>query len=465
MNQLKQGGGVNPLGTAPVGALLRQFAVPSIIAMMVGSIYNLVDQFFIGHYVGILGNSATNVAHPLTNCCVAIALLCGYGGAANFNLCMGRGERDKAPRYIGNAAAGMFLGGVLLCVVTQVFMDPLLRAFGSPDDVLPYAREYVRIVAFGFPFMILTSGGGHLIRADGAPRITMLTSISGALINVVLDALFIIVFEWGMAGAALATIIGQIFSGCLVIWYLITQFKTVPLRRNHYRLRAGIMGRVCSLGMASFFNQIAMLLTTVVLNNSMRHYGGLSEFGESIPLAVGGITMKVFQLGFGVIIGIGQGVQPIISFNYGARQYDRVRKGYRLALCCGAVMSVTMFVLFQFFPRQLLGLFGDGSEIYYQCGELFFRVFLLMTFVNFVQPITSTFFTSIGKPLKGVFLSLTRQVIFFIPLLIIVPWFFGFHGVLYTGPVADTAALTVSAILAAYELKKMKRMEPDAKKD
>lgn len=449
----------NPLGVKPVRALMAQFAIPSIIAMLVGSIYNIVDQFFIGHYVGELGNAATNVAFPLTTCSVAIGLLFGIGGASQFNLHLGRGEREKAPYFIGTAATALLAGGALLCVITLLFTDPLLRAFGSPDEVLPYARAYVRVTAFGFPFHILTVGGGHLLRADGAPNMTMFTSISGAVLNVGLDALFVVGFDMGMEGAALATIIGQIFSGALVLWYLLRRFHTVKLSLRHFLPRPWSLGLAASLGMASCFNQLAMLLTQIVLNNSLRYYGGLSEFGESIPLAVGGITMKVFQLGFGIVIGISQGAQPIFSFNYGAKNYDRVRRAYLLALLCGACVSVSMFAAFQLFPRQLLGLFGEGSEVYFACGELFFRLFLCMTFANFLQPITSNFCAAIGKPIKGVFLSLTRQVIFFIPFMLILPRFFGFRGVLYAGPVADTAALIAAGSMGLWEMHKIRLLE------
>ncbi len=414
-----------------------QFAVPSIIAMLVGAIYNIVDQFFIGQSVGILGNSATNVAFPLTTMCVALALLFGIGGASAFNLSMGRGETEKAPYYIGSSAVALFSSGVILCAVTLLFLTPLLKAFGSPDDVLPYAQSYVRITALGFPFLILTTGGGHLIRADGSPQMTMICSLSGAIINTVLDAVFVMVLNMGMAGAALATIIGQIFSGCLVVWYLARRFKTVPLRLHHLRPRLKALTRAASIGAGNCFNQLAMLVTQVVLNNSLTHYGALSAYGEAIPLAVAGIVMKVSQLCFGIIIGISQGSQPLESFNYGARNYDRVRRAYKLALTAGAVVGVVSFLLYQLLPRQILGLFGEGTEEYFYFGVRFFRVFCFFSFANFMQPITSTFFTSLGKPIKGVFLSLTRQVIFLIPLILILPLFWGIDGILFAAPIAD----------------------------
>ena len=454
---------LNPLGEAPIGRLMVQFAVPSIIAMLVGAIYNIVDQFFIGQSVGILGNSATNVAFPLTTMCVALALLFGIGGASAFNLSMGRGETEKAPYYIGSSAVALFSSGVILCAVTLIFLTPILKAFGSPDDVLPYAQSYVRITALGFPFLILTTGGGHLIRADGSPQMTMICSLSGAIINTVLDAVFVMVLNMGMAGAALATIIGQIFSGCLVVWYLARRFKTVPLQLHHLRPRLKALTRAASIGAGNCFNQLAMLVTQIVLNNSLTHYGALSAYGEAIPLAVAGIVMKVSQLCFGIIIGISQGSQPLESFNYGARNYDRVRRAYKLALTAGAVVGVVSFLLYQLLPRQILGLFGEGTEEYFYFGVRFFRVFCFFSFANFMQPITSTFFTSLGKPLKGVFLSLTRQVIFLIPLILILPLFWGIDGILFAAPVADFFAMLAAIIMAAAEFRNMAKLEAEGK--
>ena len=228
----QKSGQVNPLGTAPVGSLLRKFAIPSIIAMLVGALYNIVDQFFIGQKIGELGNAATNVAFPLSTSCTAIALLLGIGAASAFNLTMGRGEKEKALYYIGNSATLLFGLGAVLCLITELFLEPLLLFFGSPDEVLGYAKEYVRIVAIGFPFLISTTGGAHLIRADGSPRYSMMCSLTGALINVVLDALFIFGFEMGMAGAALATIIGQIVSALMVFRYL-RRYKAGKLEKKH----------------------------------------------------------------------------------------------------------------------------------------------------------------------------------------------------------------------------------------
>lgn len=448
----------NPLGTQKIFNLMIKFAVPSIIAMLVSALYNIIDQLFIGQSIGPLGNAATNIAFPLTTSCTALALLFGIGGASCFNLTMGRGEKEKAAYYIGNSVVMLILSGFVLSAITLVFLNPLLKVFGSPDDVLPYAQEYVKITAFGFPFLILTTGGGHLIRADGSPAMTMICSLTGAVINTILDALFILKLNMGMSGAAYATIIGQIISAIIVIWYMF-KFKTVPLLKKHFIISPKYTRKIMSIGMASCFNQLAIMIVQIVVNNSLKYYGALSEYGESIPIACSGIVMKVNQVVFSIVIGLGQGTQPIESFNYGAKQYDRVRQAYRLAVKAGAVISIIAFIIFQLFPEQILSLFGGGDENYYKFGKSFFRIFLFFTWLNCLQPITSTFFTSIGKPIKGIFLSLTRQIIFFIPLLLILPVFIGIDGILYTGPIADFLAAAVTIIMAAIEFKNMKKLE------
>lgn len=442
----------NPLGTEPTGKLLKQFTIPSIIAMLVGSLYNIVDQFFIGQAVGPLGNAATNIAFPLSTSCVAIALLFGIGGASSFNIALGEGRRDEAVHYMGNAAAMLFCCGLALCIFTQLFLSPLLRFFGSPDDVLTYAKTYTRITSLGFPFLILTTGGGHLIRADGRPRITMLCNMSGAVINTILDALFVFGFRWGMAGAAAATIIGQIFSAFLVIGFL-RKCRTVALHREHLMLRKKYIRRISSLGIAPFSNQVAMMIVQIVMNNSLKYYGSMSVYGESIPIACVGIITKVNMLYMSFIIGISQGLQPIASFNHGAGRHSRVRQAYLQAVGAGALFSLAAFFLFQLAPRQIISLFGDGSDVYFAFAVSYFRIFLFFTFLNFLQPITSNFFTAIGKPRVGAFLSLTRQIIFLLPLLIIFPLFMGIDGIMYAGPVADFLAAAVNTALAIRELR------------
>ena len=448
----------SPLGTKPIKSLLFQFAVPSIIAMLVSSLYNIVDQFFIGRSVGELGNAATNISYPLSISCVAIALLFGIGGASAFNISMGKGERQKAVYYLGNAIVLLFGCGIILCLITLLFLEPLLRFFGSPDNVLDYAKTYTRIVAFGFPFLILTTGGGHLIRADGRPKISMLCNLTGAVINVLLDAIFVFELHMGMAGAAIATIIGQFISGGMAIWFL-SHCHTVKVCREHLKIQKKVVARIAALGTAPCSNQLAMMLVQIVMNKSLKYYGSISIYGESIPIACAGIITKVNQVFLSFVIGISQGLQPITSFNYGAKQYRRVKESYLFAITCGFLLALTAFLLFQFAPRQIISIFGNGSEEYYSFAVNYFHIFLFCTFINFMQPISSNFFTSIGKPKRGTFLSLTRQIFFLLPLLLIIPLFIGIDGIMYAGPIADSLAGIVSIIMIWREFKQSEYLE------
>ncbi len=443
----------NPLGEESINTLLKRFAIPSIIAMLVGALYNIVDQFFIGRSVGELGNAATNISFPLTTSCIAIALLFGIGGASAFNLAMGQGKRKEAVYYVGNAAVLLFGGGLILTVVTQLFLTPMLKLFGSPDNILDYARVYTRITSIGFPFLIIATGGGHLIRADGSPRFTMVCNLTGAIINTILDALFVFGLEMGMAGAALATIIGQFISGSMAIYYL-CHYKTASLTKQHLKLKLACAGKIISLGAAPCSNQLAMMLVQIILNKSLTYYGNLSAYGSSIPLACAGIITKINQVFLSFVIGISQGLQPIVSFNYGAKKYQRVKKAYLKACGYGAAISIFAFLMFQIFPQNIITLFGNGSEEYYQFAIRYFKVFLFFTFWNFCQPITSNFFTAIGKPGKGIFLSLTRQIIFLLPLIIVLPLIIGIDGILYAGPIADCLAGITSFAMIFWELRK-----------
>ena len=448
----------NVLGTERVGKLMAKFAIPSIVAMMVSAVYNMADQLFIGNAVGTLGNAATSVAFPLSMLCTSLALMFGIGGASSFNLSMGEGKTEDAPYYVGNAITMLLSVGVLLFVLTEIFLTPMLLGFGSSASVLPLAKQYVSITAIGFPFLIITVGGGHLIRADGSPRMTMICNASGAIINIILDALFVLVFRWGMVGAAAATIIGQIFSGILAISYL-THYRTVKVEKRHLIPRKSYLLQIMSLGVASFCNQLAMMIVQITVNNLLRYYGAQSPYGEDIPIACAGIVTKVNQLYFSVIIGLSQGSQPIESYNYGARKFHRVKEAYRLAIMVGGSVSLIAFALFQFFPRQILALFQSGSEEYFAFGIKYFKVFLFFTWLNCMQPITSTFFTSIGKAYKGTFLALTRQIIFLLPLFLILPKFMGIDGILYAGPIGDALAFCVAVGMVIREMNHINQLE------
>ena len=451
----------NPLGSEPVSSLLRRFAIPSGIAMLVSALYNMVDQLFIGHSIGVLGNAATNVAFPLSMVCTSIGLLCGIGGAANFNLCMGRREPEHAKSYVGSAISMLAILGVILCVAVQLFLRPMMLLFGATPDVIDYACTYTRITSIGFPFLIVTIGGSNLIRADGSPKFSMLCNLVGAIVNTILDPLFIFVFHMGMAGAALATITGQILSFALVVFYL-RGFKTLPLSLSDLKPNMACWARIAALGATPAFNQVAMMVVQIVMNNTLTHYGSNSVYGSDIPLACAGIISKVNMLFFSFVIGISQGLQPIVSFNFGAQKYDRVKDAYKKAVFAATAISIVAFLCFQFFPRQIIGIFGSGSEEYLHFAERYFRIFLFFTFLNGIQPVSSNFFTSIGAPKKGIFLSLTRQIIFLLPLLLIFPYLFGIDGVMYTAPIADLAAASVSIVMVVREFKIMAELQKAA---
>lgn len=445
----------NPLGYEKISKLLRSFAVPSITATLVSSLYNIVDQVFIGQGVGYLGNAATNVSYPLSTICLAISLLIGIGSASRFSICLGRGDTDQAAKIAGNGVTLMVLAGILYLVLGEMLLTPMLRIFGATTEVMPYAQSYASIILIGMPFLILTNGISNLIRADGSPKYSMICMVAGAVVNTILDPIFIFVFQWGMFGAALATILGQILSFLLAIRYL-WAFRTITLEKECFRPDWRDDLHTLSMGISSSVNQIAITIVQVVLNNSLTYYGAMSVYGEDIPLAACGIVMKTNAILLSIIVGISQGVQPIIGFNYGARKYDRVKQAYLLAIRWNFVISAVGFLLFQLFPRPIITIFGSGEELYFDFAVLFMRTFLFMVIVNGVQVLSSSFFTAIGKALKGLLLSLTRQVFFLIPLILILPLWLGIFGVLLAGPIADFIAFVVSVLLVKKEFSILK---------
>ena len=448
----------NPLGYEKLSVLLRRFAVPSIIAMVVSSLYNIVDQIFIGQGVGYLGNAATNVAFPLTTICLAIALLLGVGGASNFSLSLGAGDHEKAARVVGSAITMMLTFGVIYAVIIEIFLEPMLGAFGSTSEIMPYAIAYTRITAIGMPLLIATNGLSNLARADGSPKYSMICMVIGAIINTILDPIFIFVFDLGIAGAAWATIIGQFVSFLMAFRY-IWKFKNIHLKKEYFRLEIKLCLMTASLGLSNSLNQVALCLVQIVINNSLTHYGALSEYGSEIPLAASGIVMKTNAILLSVIIGLSQGSQPIIGFNYGAKQYDRVRGTYKMAIGVNLVISAVGFILFQFFPRQIISVFGTGNALYFEFAVKFMRIFLFCVLINGVQVLSANFFSAIGKPLKGMLLSLTRQVFFLVPLMLILPLFMEIDGIMYAGPAADFAAFVTTVIMISIEMRNIKRME------
>ena len=453
MSEIKDAVKDNPLGQSKISSLIIKFAIPSIVAMLVVAMYNIVDQLFIGNVIGELGNAATNICFPLTNLCIALGLLFGIGGAAAFNLKLGAGEKEEAPFYLGNAVSMLLISGFILLIIVEIFLAPLMRLFGSPESVLPYAMDYARVVAIGFPFTIFSSGGAHLLRADGRPNIAMVCNIIGGVINIGLDALFILVLGWGMSGAAWATVIGQIIAGLLALWFIM-HGKTFHLKLKHYLPKPRYFGKDASLGIAPMVNQISMMFVQILLNNSLRIYGGMSIYGEEIPIACAGIVSKVGSIFASIVIGLSQGNQPIVSFNYGAKNYARVKEAYYRTMIIAFIASMIGFIVFQSIPDKILLLFGQGSDLYIQFGTLFFRRFYFFMCIFFIQMISSNFFTAIGKPWKGVFLSLTRQVIYLIPLMLLFPRFWGIDGILFAQPAADSLAILTAIIMIVIEFRK-----------
>lgn len=450
---IKQG---NPLAEEKIGRLIARFAVPAIISMLVSSLYNIVDQIFIGQGVGMLGNAATNIAFPVSIICTATALLLGIGSASNYNLEAGAGRNDRAAEIAGNGLAMLVICGVVIGAVVLIFLNPLLHLFGVTKEILSYAQDYTGITAIGIPFLILTTGGNHLIRADRSPTYSMTCMLTGAILNTILDPLFIFVCHWGIKGAAAATVIGQVVSGLMVIYYF-SKKRKMDLKRSMFVPKAGYLKMIVSLGMASCINQIAMAIVQITMNNTLRYYGAQSMYGSEIPLACVGVISKVNMVFMAIAIGIAQGCQPIWGFNYGAHNYDRVREAYKKAFAICIVLGVVFFGCFQLFPRQIVSIFGSGSEAYFHFAERYFRIFMFVTFLNGIQPMSSAFFTSIGKSKLGIVVSLTRQIIFLLPLILIFPLFMGIDGVMYAGPIADGAAALVAIIFAEREMKALQQ--------
>ena len=444
------------MGTAPVGGLIGKFAIPAIISMLVSALYNIVDQIFIGQGVGMLGNAATNVAFPVTTIATALALLLGIGGASNYNLEMGAGREKKASSIAGTALSTLVITGAILAVAVLLFLRPLLSLFGATTDVMPYAVDYLGITAVGLPFYALSIGGNHIVRADRSPTYSMTCVLTGAIINTILDPLFIFGFGWGIKGAAWATVIGQVVSGILVVIYF-GKFRKMYLELSMLKPSSECLKAIISLGMASCINQIAMAIVQIVLNNILRYYGGLSVYGSDIPIACVGVISKVNQVFMAICIGISQGCQPIWGFNYGAKKYDRVRLAYRYSMISCTAIATVFFLCFQLFPHQIVSIFGTGSDLYFQFAERYLKIFMFMTFANGIQPMSSGFFTSIGKAKLGIVMSLTRQVLFLLPLIVVFSLIMGIDGVMYAGPIADAAALSLAILFARRELVAMKK--------
>lgn len=444
----------NPLGYEKISKLLFKFSLPSIVAMLVSSLYNIVDQIFIGQGLGYLGNGATTVAFPFTTIGLAIALLLGVGSAANYSLLLGAGKKEEATKTVGTGLTFMFVAGLIYLVLGELLMPILLPAFGATAENYQYALDYSRIILIGMPFLIMSNGLSQLARADGSPSFSMMSMIVGAIVNCILDPLFIFVFHWGMAGAAWATIIGQMVTLIVCLFY-IPRFKQIHLQKHHYRMHFHYLKRIASVGAANSLNQVTILLVQIVLNNLFKYYGAMSIYGANIPIAASGVAFKLNGLYVSAVVGLGQGAQPIIGFNYGAEQYDRVKKCLLLAMTSIVVLGTLVMLLFQFFPIQLIQLFGHGDALYLQFGALMLRVNMACICIQGIQGLSANFFSAIGQSGKGVFLSMTRTIIFFMPLVFTLPLFFGIEGMVFSQPIADFLSVVVSILFVRHAFKKM----------
>ena len=447
-------------GTESIPKLLVSLAVPAIIANLVNALYNIVDQIFIGQKIGFLGNAATNVAFPLTTICLAIGLMTGVGAATNFNLELGRKRPKRAKSVAGTAVTMLLLGGIILCILINIFLKPMLTAFGATNQIFDYAIEYTRITSLGIPFLLFSIGANPLVRADGNAFYSMLAIVVGSLVNTILDPLFMFGFDMGMDGAAWATVIGQFVSAVMLALYFF-RFKSVKFELRDFKIRIREIGILFALGTSPFIFQCSALIIQIVTNNLLKIYGAKSIYGSEIPIAVAGIVMKINVIFIAIVLGLTQGAQPIAGYNYGARKYTRVREILNLTLKAAFVISIVAFAIFQIFPVQIISVFGSGSELYFKYGTKYMRVFLFFIFLNGIQGAITLFLTSIGRAFQGAVLSLVRQIISLLPLLIILPYFMGVDGIMFAFPIADLVAFIVSVIILKKEMKRIPKKDED----
>ena len=446
----------SPFSTEPIGRLIAKFAIPCVISLLVNSLYNIVDQIFIGWGVGYLGNGATNVVFPITIIALVLSLMIGDGGAAYLSLKLGEGDVVSAKKGVGNAIAMVTVVSIVLLIVFLVFIDPILTLFGATEALRSYALEYGFVIGIGLPFMMIPAALNSMIRADGGPKYAMFSMALGAVINTIFDPIFIFVFHMGVRGAAIATVMGQVASFIVSIVYIF-RFKNFRLEGSAFRLNKKICRKVLSLGISSFITQIAITIVMALSNNLLADYGANSIYGSEIPLTAMGIVMKVNQILISILVGISTGAQPIIGFNYGSKNFTRVKKAFDIALVTSEIVSIIAFLIFQFAPMSVVSLFGSEEGLYNEFAVMSFRTFLLLCPLTGFQTVAAIYLQAIGKPAKSALLSLSRQIIFFVPTAVILPIFMGVTGVLWTGPVADGLAFILSLALILYERKQLKK--------
>ena len=444
--------------TESIGRLMARFSIPAIISMIVNSVYNIVDQIFIGWGVGYLGNAATNVCFPLVTISMAISTLIADGCVAYFSLKLGEKKYDDAAYTMGNGAAIALAAGLGIVVLAEAFMPPILRLFGATDAVYGYAVSYGRITIIGVPFVCVSMTVSSLIRAEGNPRYAMMSMLAGCITNIILDAWFVMGLGWGVAGAAWATVIGQALNCAIALRY-IPRFRDIKFKFENMRPRGDILGGFLPLGISSFFTQSAMALVQICMNNMLVKCGAASIYGSDIPMAAFGIVMKVNSIIVGVMVGLGIGSQPIVGYNYGARKYDRVVKTYKRTVIIGTIIAAAGWCCFQLFPQAIVNAFGQESGLYNQFAVLCFRRFLCTVFLLGVIIPSGIFFQSIGEPVKAMIATMSRSLLFFIPALYILGGKYGLDGILWAGPVSDVLAVALVGTLAIREIGRIRGLE------
>ena len=448
----------NILGTERIGKLIRKFSIPCIISMLVNSLYNIVDQIFIGQSVGYLGNGATNVVFPLVMIGLAFSLMFGDGASAYLSLKLGEKKKKDAEIGIGNGILISTIVSIIFCVITLILLPQFLKIFGCTENLKSFALAYGGIIAIGFPFSMIGTTLNSIIRADGNPKYAMTSMCTGAILNTILDPIFISVFNKGVQGAAIATVISQFVTFVLNILYL-KRFKSIKLSRDCFKLHFNVCKRISLLGISSFITQMSIVCVITAENNLLGKYGANSKFGPEIPITVLGIVMKINQTLNSIIIGIAAGSQPILGYNYGAKKFDRVKKTLKLVLASSLVISIIAFILFQTIPDKLILIFGSGDANYMEFACLAFRVYLLLCIFNGIQIPSGIFFQAIGKSTISAILSLSRQIVILIPVMLILSHFYGVTGVLAAGPVADGLAFLLATTFLVIEVKNLKKYE------
>ena len=453
------------LGTESVGWLMRRYTVPCVISLLVGALYNIVDQIFIANasYLGSYGNAANTVVFPLTVVALAIAVMIGDGCCAFVSMALGRGEAERAKRSVGSAVVLSVGSSVVLTAVYLLLADELIAMFGGTvnEETFRYSREYFFYIALGMPFYMFGQAMNPVIRADGSPRFAMVSTLAGAVINLVLDPIFIFVLHWGMMGAAVATVIGQAATAALAAWYLL-HMKIIKPARGDFALRRDVCGRMLTLGVTSFLSQISLVAAMAAINNMLRKYGALDAvFGQEayaqIPMAVVGIVMKFFQIVISIVVGMAAGCIPIVGYNMGAEKRLRVRQLFTRLLIAEALVGAAALVLAEGFPRQLIALFGAANEsaYYTEFAVKAFRVYLCLMVPACVNKACFIFLQAVGRALASTLLSMFREVVFGVGFALLLPVFFGLDGVLYSMPVSDALTFALAAVIIVRTYRKL----------